>query len=120
MVAPRPAARRRGSGSGSQQPETPLDREMQSTGKAGQEMVVRVSVADTEAAVGLMQRILREVDVHDVNFEHGELRVRIDVERNPDETLVEVLNLLESWLGAGGHSPTSVEIDEHRYVLGAA
>ena len=83
-------------------------------------MVVRVSVVDAEAAVGLMQRILREVDVHDVNFEHGEQRVRIDVERNPDETLVEVLNLLESWLGAGGHPPTSVEIDDHRYVLGAA
>ena len=83
-------------------------------------MVVRVSVVDAEAAEGLMQRILREVDVQDVNFEHGEQRVRIDVERNPDETLVEVLNLLESWLGAGGHPPTSVEIDDHRYVLGAA
>jgi hypothetical protein len=83
-------------------------------------MVVRVSVADAEAAEGLMQRILREVDVQDVNFELGEQQVRIDVERNPDETLVEVLNLLESWLGKGGHPPTNVEIDDHRYVLGAA
>lgn len=83
-------------------------------------MVVRVSVVDAEAAEGLMERILREVDVQDVNFEHSEQRVRIDVERNPDETLVEVLNLLESWLGRGGHPPTSVEIDDHRYVLGAA
>jgi hypothetical protein len=83
-------------------------------------MVVRVSVADAEAGVALMQRILREVDVRDVNFEHAQQLVRIDVEQNPDETLVEVLNLLESWLGAGGHPPTSVEIDEHLYVLGAA
>jgi hypothetical protein len=82
-------------------------------------MVVRVSVVDAEAAVGLMQRILREVDVQDVNFEHAQQRVRIDVQRNPDETLVEVLNLLESWLGADGHPPTDVEIDDHRYVLGA-
>jgi hypothetical protein len=83
-------------------------------------MVVRVSVVDAEAAAGLMQRILREVDVHDVNFEQAQQLVRIEVGRNPDETLVEVLNLLESWLGAGGHPPTSVEIDDHRYVLGAA
>jgi hypothetical protein len=83
-------------------------------------MVVCVSVVDAEAAERLMERILREVDVQDVNFEHARQRVRIDVQRNPDETLVEVLNLLESWLVAGGHAPTSVEIDEHRYVLGAA
>jgi len=31
-----------------------------------------------------------------------------------------VLNLLESWLGAGGHPPTNVEIDDHSYVIGAA
>jgi hypothetical protein len=42
------------------------------------------------------------------------------VEKNRDETLVEVLNLLESWLGADGLPPTNVEIDDHRYLLGAA
>jgi hypothetical protein len=83
-------------------------------------MVVRVSVINAEAAVGLMERILQEVDVQDVNFEQAQQQVRIDVGRNPDETLVEVLNLLESWLGADGHPATSVEIDDHRYVLGAA
>ena len=44
----------------------------------------------------------------------------IDLEKNPDETLGEVLNLLESWLGASGHPPTNVEIDDHRYVLSPA
>ena len=83
-------------------------------------MVVRVSVDDGDNAVELMQRLLQEVDVVDVNFDVVQQQVRIDVGRNPDETLVEVLNLLEKWLGAGGHPPTSVEIDEHRYVLGAA
>ena len=83
-------------------------------------MVVRVSVVDAERAVELMQRIRREVDVQDVHYEQAEQRVRIEVGRNPDETLVEVLNLLENWLGAGGHEPTSVEIDDHRYMLGAA
>ncbi len=83
-------------------------------------MVVRVSVVDGDDAVELMQRLLQEVDVEDVNFELARQQVRIEVGRNPDETLVEVLNLLEGWLGAGGHPPTSVEIDEHRYMLGAA
>jgi hypothetical protein len=83
-------------------------------------MVVRVSVADGDNGVELIQRLLREVDVEDVNFDLGRQQVRIDVGKNPDETLVEVLNLLENWLGAGGRPPTSVEIDDHRYVLGAA
>jgi hypothetical protein len=83
-------------------------------------MVVRVSVADAEAGVELMERILREVDVHDVSLESGQRQVRIDLHRNPDDGLVAVLNLLEGWLGAGGHPPTNVEIDDHPYVLGAA
>ena len=83
-------------------------------------MVVRVSVFDVEAAAELIQRVLREVDVDDVTFESARGQVRIGVERNHDETLVEVLNLLENWLGVGGRQPTSVEIDDHRYVLGAA
>jgi hypothetical protein len=83
-------------------------------------MVVKVSVVDGDNAVELMQRLLQEVDVEDVNFELSRQQVRIDLRRNPDETLVEVLNLLEDWLGAGGRPPTSVEIDDHRYVLGAA
>jgi hypothetical protein len=83
-------------------------------------MVLRVSVVDGDDAVELLQRLLQEVDVENVSFELARQQVRIDLRRNPDETLVEVLNLLESWLGAGGHPPTSVEIDDHRYVLGAA
>jgi hypothetical protein len=83
-------------------------------------MVLRVSVVDGDDAVELLQRLLQEVDVENVSFELARQQVRIDLRRNPDKTLVEVLNLLESWLGAGGHPPTSVEIDDHRYVLGAA
>jgi hypothetical protein len=83
-------------------------------------MVVRVSVADAEAAAELMQSILRGVDVKDVTFEDGKRQVRIDLQRNPDDGLVEVLNLLEGWLGACGHPPANVEIDDHPYVLGAA
>ena len=83
-------------------------------------MVVRVTVVDAEQAEGLIQRLRREVDAAEVVFEQARQQVRIEVEKNPDETLGEVLNLLESWLGAGGHPPTSVEIDDHSYVLGAA
>jgi hypothetical protein len=83
-------------------------------------VVVRVSVADAEAAVELMQSILREVDVQDVNFEDGQQQVRIDLQRNPDDGLVDVLNLLEGWLGAGSHPAANVGIDDHPYMLGAA
>jgi hypothetical protein len=83
-------------------------------------MVVRVSVVDTDAAAELMQRVRCEVTVAQVEFDAARQEVRIEIEKQPDETLVEVLNLLENWLGASGHPPTSVEIDEHRYVLSAA
>ena len=83
-------------------------------------MVVRVTVVDADQAAVLMQRVRHEVDVEEVEFEQARQQVRIDVEKNPDETLGEVLNLLESWLGAAGLAPTNVEIDDHRYVLGAA
>jgi len=83
-------------------------------------MVVRVTVVDADQAAVLMQRVRQMVNVEDVEFEQARQQVRIDVEKNPDETLGEVLNLLESWLGAGGHPPTNVEIDDHSYVIGAA
>jgi hypothetical protein len=82
-------------------------------------MVVRVTVIDAEQAEGLVQRLRREVDTADVKFEQARQQVRIAVEKNPDETLSVVLNLLESWLGEGGRAPTDVEIDDRRYVLGA-
>jgi hypothetical protein len=82
-------------------------------------MVVRVSVVDTDAAAGLMQRVRCEVTVAQVEFDAARQEVRIEIEQQPDETLVEVLNLLENWLGIGDRPPTSVEIDDHRYLLGA-
>lgn len=83
-------------------------------------MVVRVTVGDAEAAAGLMQRIVREVDVEDVNFDAARQQVLIEVRKSPDETIVGILNLVENWLGSGDRAPTNVEIDDHQYVLGAA
>ena len=83
-------------------------------------MVVRVTVVDADQAAVLVHRVRREVDVVKVEFEQARQHVRIEVEKNPDETLGKVLNLLETWLGEGGRAPTSVEIDDRRYVLGAA
>jgi hypothetical protein len=83
-------------------------------------MVVRVTVVDADQARGLVQRVRQELDVEDVEFEQARQQVRIEVEKNPDATLGVVLNLLESWLGEGGRAPTSVEIDDRQYVLGAA
>ena len=67
-----------------------------------------------------MQRLRNEVDVEDIGFDLARQVVRIGIDKRPDDTLVEVLNLLESWLGAAGLPPTRVEIDDHRYMLGAA
>jgi hypothetical protein len=51
-------------------------------------MLVRVTVGDAEAAAGLMQRIVREVDVEDVNFDAARQQVLIEVLKSPDETIV--------------------------------
>jgi hypothetical protein len=82
-------------------------------------MVVRVTVMDTDAAAGLMERLAREVELEDVSFDASRQQVLLEVGKNPDRTLVRILNLVEQWLGADDRAPTDVEIDDHRYVLGA-
>jgi hypothetical protein len=82
-------------------------------------VVIRVGVVDPETAGGLIPLVAQEVDAERVCFEPSSQQVCIEVERNPDQTLVRILNLVEEWLGAGGHAPTRVEIDDHTYVLGA-
>ena len=81
-------------------------------------MVVRVTV-DAGAAAGLMERLGQEVELEEVSFDASRQQVRLEVERNPDRALVRILNLLEQWLGPEDRAPTDVEIDDHRYVLGA-
>ena len=83
-------------------------------------MVVRVTVVGADQAEGLVQRVRQELDVEDVEFEQARQQVRIEVAKNPDETLGVVLNLLETWLGEGGSAPTSVAIDNRQCVLCAA
>jgi hypothetical protein len=82
-------------------------------------MVVRVTVIDADSAAGLMRRLAGEVELEEVSFDASRQQVLLGVEKNPDEAIVRILNLLEQWLGAGGRAPTDVEIDDHRYVLGA-
>ena len=83
-------------------------------------MVVQVTVADGDGASGLIQRLRTEVGVEEVSFDPERQLVRIAIEKSPDHTLCEVLNLVESWLGAAGLPQTNVEIDDHRYLLAAA
>jgi len=82
-------------------------------------MVVRVTVMDADAAAGLMSRLAEEVELEDVTFDASRQQVLLEVGKNPDQTLGRILNLVERWLGADGRAPTDVEIDDHRYVLGA-
>ena len=82
-------------------------------------MVVRVTVVDATAAAGLMGRLTREVELETVSFDPLRQQVLLEVEKNPDQALGRILNLVQQWLGADGRTPTDVEIDERRYVLGA-
>jgi hypothetical protein len=82
-------------------------------------MVVRVTVVDGTAAAGLMGRLAREVELETVSFDPLRQQVLLEVEKNPDQALGRILNLVQQWLGADGRTPTDVEIDERRYVLGA-
>jgi hypothetical protein len=82
-------------------------------------LVVRVNVINEEAALGLVERLDRELDLQAVLFDETRLQVCLQVQKNPDHTLVEILNLLQSWLRDGGRAPTKVDIDDHEYVLGA-
>ena len=59
-------------------------------------MVVEVTVVDGDAAAALMQRLRSEVDVEDVGFDLARQVVRIGIDKRPDDTLVEVLNVLET------------------------
>jgi hypothetical protein len=83
-------------------------------------VVVRVTVADSDSAGGLIRELIREVDAEYVSFEAATQQVCVEFEKNPDQTLVLILNAVEGWLGAGDRQPTRVEIDDHSYVLGAA
>jgi hypothetical protein len=82
-------------------------------------MVVRVTVLDTESAGALIRLLVREVDAERVRFEPDSQQVCVDIARSPDQAVGRVLSTVEAWLGDGGRAPTDVEIDEHRYVLGA-
>jgi hypothetical protein len=82
-------------------------------------MVVRVTVVDGDAASMLVERLRSELGVEEAGFEAEHHLVRIAIARTPDGTLVDVLNLVESWLGSAGLPPTNVEIDDRRYMLGA-
>jgi hypothetical protein len=81
-------------------------------------VVIRVGVVDAETAGGLIPLVTQEIDAQRVCFEPSAQQVCIEVERNPDQALVRILNVVEEWLSACGHSPTQVEIDDHTYVLG--
>ena len=83
-------------------------------------IVVEVTTVDADSSQYLVERIQRELGIEDVDFNAERMRVRIKVERRPDTSLVELLNLLEEWLFVRGLAPTTVVIDDHEYILGEA
>jgi len=83
-------------------------------------MFVRVTVVDADSAGGLIRELVREVDADRVCFEAATQQVCVEIDKDPDHTLVRVLNVVEAWLGSGDRAPTDVAVDDHSYVLGAA
>jgi len=82
-------------------------------------MVVRVGVVDEDSAAGLIPLLVKEVEAERICFETSSQQLCIEIERNHDQAVVRILNVVERWLGDGGRAPTRIEIDEHSYVLGA-
>jgi hypothetical protein len=82
-------------------------------------MVVRVTVVDSVAAGELIQLLVQEVDAGQVRFEPDRQEVCVEIAKSPDQAIGRILSVVETWLGDGGRAPTTVEIDEHPYVLGA-
>ena len=83
-------------------------------------IVVEVTTVDADSSQYLVERIERELGIEEVDFNAERMQVRIKVERTPDTSLVDLLNLLEEWLFVRGLAPTRVAIDDHEYVLGEA
>lgn len=83
-------------------------------------IVVEVATVDADAGLYLVERIERELEIDDVDFNRERMQVRIEVKRTPGTKLVQLLDLLEEWLFVRGLAPTKVAIDDHEYVLGAA
>lgn len=82
-------------------------------------MVVRVTVVDNSSAGDLIRQLVHEVDAEQVRFEAERQQVCVEIVKNPDQAIGRILSIVETWLGDGDRAPTEVEIDEHRYVLGA-
>jgi hypothetical protein len=82
-------------------------------------MVVRVGVLDGDSAAGLIPLLAKEVEAERIRFDTSSRQLCIEIERNQDEAVVRILNVVERWLGDGGRAPTSIEIGERSYVLGA-
>ncbi len=82
-------------------------------------MVVRVTVVDSVAAGELIRLLVHEVNAEQVRFEPDRQQVCVEIAKSPDQAIGRTLSVVEAWLADGGRAPTDVEIDEHRYVLGA-
>ena len=74
-------------------------------------MIIRVALGES-AAGDLIQRLLRQVDGERISYDGEEQQVCIDVRTNPDQTVVHVLNAVESWLGEAALPSTRIEIDD--------
>jgi len=82
-------------------------------------VIARISVVDTDSAGDLIRRLVQDVEAEHVCFESERQQVCVEVQRNPDHTLGKVLSVVEDWLGETGRAPTTIEIDERSYILGA-
>lgn len=76
-------------------------------------MLIRVAIDDPGSAQDLVEIVRREVEAETVAFDPGCREIRVELKKDPDRALVRALGVIEEWLRA----PTTVDIDDHSYVL---
>jgi hypothetical protein len=80
-------------------------------------VLIRVAVEDPGSVQDLVEIVRHEVAAEVVSFDPDRRELRIECQKTPDRSLVRVLGVVEEWLWASHHPPTTVDIDGHSYVL---
>lgn len=80
-------------------------------------MLLRISVEDSGAAGGLLQKLFGVFSAETVSFDAGRREVRVEPRGDSDRALVQALAAIEDWLGENGNGPTRINVDGHSYLM---
>jgi hypothetical protein len=77
---------------------------------------IRVAVADTAGAHGLLRRLVGLFDRSAVSFDGTRNEVRVHSEWE-SRSVVEVISTVESWLAADGISSAKLSVGDRSYTM---